>query len=710
MQSDLDYIFDPRSVAVIGASRDPSKWGNLMSKTLVESAYKGNIYLVNPKGGVVYGRETYPSILDIEDAVDLAIIGIPPKLVPDAVRDCVKKGVKGIIIITAHFGEYAEEGKKVETEIVEMARKGGARIIGPNCMGIYNASVDLNTTFTSFLPGPFAFLTQSGNLGLEVNHFARKRGWGFSKWVSFGNQIDIPFHEYLDYVKDDPNTKVILIYIEGLKEGREFLRVAKETTENKPVVGIKVGTSSAGARAAASHTGALAGSNEVYDAVFKQAGIIRVNDAGELLDVGEALVKCPLPKGNRIAILADGGGTVTLAADVAGRYNLVVPVLSEETQQKLSEAMPAAGLHSARNPIDFATEVNIRAWARFPEILLQDEEIDGLVLVGVYGGYTDSWPEWEKIWVEMAHEISQLPKKYNKPVIVGSMFHEDKLNSLEILSQQGIPVYGNVKTAMRCMGCLVERRRYLEKLEEDEKEQPLILSPDRTSAVKTIINAVKDCDRTVLVETEARNLLKAYSLPVSKFKLARDIQEAIRIAEEIQCPVAMKIVSPHIIHKSDAGGVKLNLKDKDDVAKAFSEIMTNAKAYDKEAEIYGVIITPMEDKGTEVIVGVTKDPTFGPTVMFGLGGIFVEVLKDVSFRVTPLTKMDANEMIREIKGFPILTGVRGQKAVSIDAIADIITKVSLLAIENLGISELDLNPVFASEDGASIVDARIILE
>jgi acetyltransferase len=694
-------------VAVIGASKDPSKWGNLMSKSIIESGYAGKIYLVNPKGGQIYGRKTYPSLFDIEDFIDLAIIGIPSKLVPDAVSDCVERGIRGIIIVTAHFGEYSEDGKKVEAEILEMARKGGTRIVGPNCMGIYNASINLNTTFASFLPGPYALISQSGNLGLELDYLTKKRGLGFSKWVSLGNQLDIPFHEYLSYVKDDADTKVILTYIEGLKEGRDFLSVARETTKSKPVLSVKVGASPAGARAAASHTGALAGGDQIYDSAFRQVGIIRVNNSDELLDVGEALLKCPLPRGNRIAILVDGGGAGTLAADISMRYNLEVPILSEETQENLAKVMPTAGLHSLTNPIDFATEVDIRAWARFSKIILQDEGIDGLVLVGGYGGYTDAWPAWDKAWVEMAYEISRLPRELDKPLIVQSMFHGDNPKSLEVLSQQGIPVYGSLETAMKCMSHLAGRRRYLDKLEE-EYEPPRLVSGD-LSAVKSIIKSVRDSGRLNLLETEAREILKAYGLPVSKSKLVRDEGEAIKITEEMQCPLAMKIVSPDIIHKSDAACVKLHLKDRDDVVKAFSEIIANARGHIREAEIYGVICTPMEAKGVEVIVGMTKDRTFGPTVMFGLGGIFVEVLRDISFRVAPVTRKDAYEMIKEIEGFPILSGVRGQKGISIDAIVDVIMKISILVIENPEISELDLNPVFVYEDRASVIDARIIL-
>ena len=715
MAGDLDSLFKPRSVALIGASPIPLKWGGWMSKQLTECGYKGDIYLVATKGGVICGKETCKTIFDIENPVDVAIIGIPASFVPDAVKDCVEKGVKAIIIVAAGFGETGEEGKRIEIELARIAREGGSRIIGPNCMGIYNATISLNTSVLRFPPGFLTFLTQSGNFAMDVNYGVTQRGLGYSKWISLGNQVDIRFYEYLDYIKDDPDTKVILIYMEGLyvesiKDGSEFLRVAKEATRNKPIVAIKIGTSAAGARSAISHTGSLAGSNEVYDAAFKQVGIIRVLNSSELLDVGEALGKCPLPKGNGIAILTDGGGHGTMGSDAAERYNLEVPILVRETQEKLRTILPPQA--STKNPVDFAggAEADLWNFARCSEVLLADKDIDGLVIVGQFGGYgIDLSSDFLELEQKVAEEITSLVKKYNKPIINHTMYAPTKPKSLQIFSEGGIPVYAVVETAMRCMGALVERKNYLERVRDAEKEEPVILPPDRISRVKTIIGKVKDAGRVNLVETEAREILKIYNLPMSDFRLAGSKDEATKIAGETGYPVAMKIVSPDIIHKSDAGGVKLSLKDKDDVAKAFNEIMDNARAYNKEAEICGVIIAPMEVKGTEVIIGMTTDQTFGPTIMFGLGGIFVEVLKDVSFRVAPLTKQDAYEMTKQIKGFPILKGVRGQKPADIDALADAIMKVSALVTENPQIRELDLNPVFAYENGATVVDARIIL-
>jgi len=604
MAKGLGFLFEPSSVALIGASPNPLKWGGWMAKQLTECGYKGDIYFVSTKGGVVFGRETYKNIQDIQNPLDLAIIGIPAHFVADAVKDCVKKGVKVIIIITAGFGETGEQGRRVENELVRIASKGDARIIGPNCMGVYNAAISLNTSALRLPAGFFAFLTQSGNFAMDVNYGVRQRGLGYSKWVSFGNQVDVRFWEYLDYVKDDPNTKVILMYMEGLyvdsvKDGREFLKIAKETAKNKPMVAIKIGTGAAGVRSALSHTGSLAGSNEIYDAALKQVGIIRVLNSFELLDIGEALSKCPLPQGNRIAILTDGGGHGTTGSDAAERYNLEVPILSHETQEKLKKILPPQG--STQNPVDFAggAEADLWNFARCSEVLLEDEGVDGLVIVGQYGGYAlDLSAEFAELEQRVAEEIVNLLKRYNKPIINHTMYAPNRPKPLQTFSEGGIPVYACVETAMMSMSALVERKNYLDKLREIEKEKPIRLPQDRINKVKTIIDKIKDARRTNLLETEAREILKTYDVPMSDFRLAKSKEEAARIAREMSYPITMKIVSPDIIHKSDAGGVKLDLKDENDVEKAFDEIMKNAKAYKTDAEINGVLVSPMETVGT----------------------------------------------------------------------------------------------------------------
>jgi len=709
MQHGIKAIFEPRSVAVIGASRNPEKWGNLMARSLIDSDYTGELYLVNPKGEEILGRKTFSSILDIKETIDLAIIGIPVKKVEEAVSDCIKKGVKSIVIVTAHFGEYSQEGRHAEVQIFNLARNSGTRIVGPNCIGVYNSSICLNTTFSPLPPGNFAFLTQSGNLGLEVSYFAGKRGLGFSKFVSLGNQVDVLFHELLDYIKDDPDTSAVLLYIEGVKEGRKFLEVAREAARIKPIITVKVGVGEAGVRAAASHTGALAGHDDIYDAVFRQAGIIRAVNSTDLLDMGEALVKCPLPRGNRVGIICNGGGAGTLSADVAGKYGLEVPVMSASSQNQMETATLPDALHAKLNPVDFADEADPWAWVKLAGILLQDDDIDALVAVGGYGGYEDSFPQLKATWVEMAYELANLQTKYKKPVIVQSYFLEDNPESLQVLREQGVPVYINPDTAMKCLGALVTRRKYLDQIEEEEGQDYLSLPEDRKRKCDKIISSVRANNRQVLTEVEARDILEAYGLQPATGKLVSSSEDAVSAAKEIGYPVVLKVISPDIVHKSDAGCVKLNLACEEDVHKAFDEAIRNARKHYASAEIWGCLVDRMKAGGIEIIAGVVKDQTFGPTVMFGLGGIFCEVLKDVSFRVAPIKRGDAYRMIREIKGYPVLAGARGTVAADIEAIVDILLRLSAFVEENPDIAELDLNPVVVFEKGAAVLDARMLL-
>ncbi|MFO7997006.1 MAG: acetate--CoA ligase family protein [Dehalococcoidia bacterium] len=709
MSKSLNCIFNPRSVVVIGASDNPQKWGNWISKSLIESSWQGNIYLINPRGGEIFGRKTYPTVLDIEGSIDLALIGIPVGLVPEAVKQCVEKSIAGIIVISAGFGETGEAGKNLENQIVKLARERGTRIVGPNCAGIYNSSVGLNATIVSFLEGPVSLVSQSGNFGLNLNFFAKKRGLGFNKWISSGNQADVTLAEYLEYVKDDPDTRVIMMYIEELRDGKHFLRIASETTRDKPVVVLKVGATSAGARSAASHTGALVGSDVLYDAAFKQAGVIRVASSDELLDTAEAFVNCPLPRGDRVAILSDGGGDATMAADAAEAYGLQIPLLREETQEKINSVIPKGAVHSLKNPVDFAGEADLWCFAKCSEVLLQDEEIDALLIVGGFGSYKDAFSGFGNIEEDVAVGISDLARHYGKPLLLESNYFVEKPKSLEILRQRGVPIYDTVERAARCLAYLVQRKQYLDTLQQRDGAQARGFSNTLKAQAQSIIARAKKAGRWSLVETEARELLVLSGLPVSRFELATSGDEAVQAAKRIGYPVAMKIVSPDIVHKSEANGVMLDLKGKSDVLKAFDAIVSGARAYSENAEIHGVIITPMESKGTEVIVGMKRDKNFGPVLMFGLGGIFVEVIKDVSFRIAPLTDRDAHEMIREVKGFPILEGLRGREPVSIDSLADVIVRLSILALEIPEISEVDLNPVFALPNGASIVDARMIL-
>ena len=707
-ENGLEGVFNPRTVAVIGASNQRGKWGYMLLEHIIAGDFKGEIYPVNPKGGEIQGIKAYPKIQDIAGPVDLAVIGIPAAIVQGAVEDCAAKGVKGLIIVTAGYAETGEEGRKREEAIAKTVQASGMRLVGPNCIGIINTAASLNASSLQFIKGDVGFICQSGNLCEDVRLLLQQRGWGFSKLISMGNQTDIRFHEYLEYLKDDAATKVVLLHIEGVKDGKRFLEAARAVLKKKPIVVLKVGQTRAGERAVMSHTGSLAGRYEIYEAAFRQAGIIKASDVSDLVDFGGTLAKLPPLKRKRVAILTDGGGHAAMACDAAEKFGLEVPILSRETQSKLREVLlPQSG---TVNPVDFAgaAEYDLWSYTRVADIVLQDDDIDGFLITGaLFGIYSAAFGDQLKnLEVEVTQKLCEIAAKYKKPVIMHHLPVPEN-DAIRTLRSGGIPVYTRVETAVRCMVALADYGSYLEKMKTKEVEPVRLVS--RKPKVGQIIGKAKAAGRSSLLETEAKEILKEHGITVPEFRLAKSKQEAIKLAEEIGYPVVAKIVSSQIIHKSDAGGVKLNLKDGDETGRAYEEIIKNARAYDKGAQIEGVLISPMEKKGVEVIVGMTRDRQFGPVIMFGLGGIFVEVLKDVSFRIAPLSKGDAYEMVREIKGYPVLEGIRGEEPSDIEAIVDIIMKVSSLVNANEAISELDLNPVFVFKDGASVVDARVIL-
>ena len=704
----LEFLFNPGSVAVIGASRDSKKWGNIITKAIVESRYKGKVYLINQNGGEVYGIQTRRSITEIPEPVDLAVIGIPSRAVPQAVKDCIDCGIKMIVIVTAGFGETGEKGKEVEKRLVQMAKESGARIVGPNCLGGYNSAIDLNTSILSITPGPLGFITQSGNFGLEVTYVAKRIDLGFSKFISIGNQVDLECHEYLHYLGNDKDTKAILIFIEGLKNGQKFLEVARQITSSKPVIAMKIGRTSTGRRSAKSHTGSLVGDDAIYDAAFKQAGIIRAKNSSELLHMGNAFVKLPLLRGNRIAIMTEGGGHATLASDIADSSGFEIPILSSMTQGKLAEFLLPQS--STQNPVDFAGAADEDLWTfvKCAEILLQDNSIDGLVIVGQFGGYYDIFPGAGKIEEAVATEMNGLVNKYNKPVVLHSMYARENPKSLDILQKQNIPVYESVESAISSMAALFQYSKYLDqKAGGTPSEKIMTISGDNLSFCRALLQKTQSEKRLALTEPEARNLIKRFGIPINNFFVVTTAPEAAFHAQKLGFPVALKIVSRDIVHKTEAKGVMLGLNDEMAVQEGFKEIIRNAHIYNPDAVIEGALVTPMETKGIEVIIGATIDETFGHCLMFGMGGIFVEAVRDISFRVAPIMKDDAIEMIKEIRGYPLLQGVRGQPAVDIEAIAEILLKVSQIIIQFSEISDLDLNPVFVYAKGASVIDARI---
>lgn len=712
--SDLVPLFRPKSVALIGASSDSKKYGYWTAKSLIDNKFHGEIYLISRSGNDILGYPVYPDIASVSGSVDLAIIAIAPKHILPIVQQCADKGVKIAIIVSTGFGETGEEGKEIERKILEIGRKGNMRIMGPNCMGMYSSAVSLNASIVDLASGPMGLVLQSGNFGIDLNFNAKKRDIGYSCWATIGNQMDVRFHDFVSYMGEDENTKILLLYMEGLRveneeDGRKFLKAAQKTTIHKPIAAIKIGRSAAGARAAASHTGSLAGSEKVFDAALEQAGIVRVNSPNELLDVAEAFSKCKPARGKRMAILTDGGGHGVMATDFCEKFNMEAPVLSEKTQEKLREIlMPHCPI---KNPVDLAGTPEGDMWVfdRCLEVLLDDNDVDGVIIVGLYGGYADLSEEFRVIEIDVAKSMADRIQKTTKPVVMHSIYQAQNPVCLQYLSQHGVPVLGAVDSAVRTMGSLVDYSNRKNALLEEMNAKAPQLPENRKENVKQIFDKVRAEKRVNLVETEAREVMKAYGLNLAPHALAKNADEAVALWEGINATTVMKIVSPDILHKTDAGGVILNVNSANEARDSFDKLIKNAMVYNSKADIFGVMLTPMLPGGVECIIGGTQDVTFGPTVMFGLGGIFVEVLKDVAFRIAPVNMPFCRSMIQEIKGVEMLKGVRGSSACDIEAIAETICVISYMMYELKDIAEIDINPLFALEKGIAIADARIVL-
>ncbi|MCD6352677.1 MAG: acetate--CoA ligase family protein [Proteobacteria bacterium] len=708
----LQRVFNAQSVAIIGASQDEKKRGFQAIKTLIDEKYEGEIYPVNPHEEFILGLRCYKSVLNIEKDVDLALITTPAETVPSILKDCGRKGIAGAVIIAGGFAELGGQGKDLENRIVKVAGQYNIRLIGPNTSGMINVKKNLNLVGLKDVPkGDIALLTQSGNIALHLITEAKlKSQKGFSYYVGVGNEADIKFHEYLELFESDPGTKAILMYVEGLRDGRKFLQQAYKTTTKKPIILLKSGRSSAGSQSAGSHTGALAGISEVAQTAFELAGIITIENPDELFPAAETLSSLPPIYNNRVAILADGGGHATIAADLLTDHGVEIPVLSKKTQARLKEILPPNA--SVQNPIDIAggADSNPDVFADCAKIISEDKRIGGLLIVGLFGGYGIRFSEKLKfIEEDAAHRMGKLLKKTEKPIILHSLYNFAQPHSLELLRYYGIPVYDSLDIACRCIAVLCQ---YGHKIAMPHRKASFIFNWGAKAKKKgeEIIRTAQKEGRNILLEQEAKELLKLHGAPVSLDRLAKNADEAVKIADDLGGEVVLKIVSPDILHKSDAGGVKLNLKTKAEIKKAFDKIIENAGSYNKEADIRGCIVSRMAGEGIEVIIGTKIDEQFGPVIMFGVGGILVEVLKDISFRVLPISRTAPAEMMSDIKSYSILNGVRGKPPVDKEALSSLLLTVSEIIESYPQIQEMDLNPVIAHEDGVTIVDARIILK
>lgn len=713
VHSIADMLY-PDSIAIIGASKDQTKRGFRTIEKLLADGYAGGIYPINPKETEILGLKCYPAIADVPGPVDLAIICTPARTLPDVIAQCGSKGVKGAVVLAGGFAETGEEGRLLQDLMVSVAKAHGVRIIGPNTSGIFNTHKACNVVgFENLGKGDIGLLSQSGNMALSLVTEAQANGHvGFSTYIGVGNEADVQLHEYLDYLASDANTKVVVAYIEGIKDGRRFLEALRRATRMKPVVIYKSGRTTAGQASAKSHTGALAGDYAVSESVLRQAGAVIAHRSDEILAIAETLALSPPLKSRNLAVLADGGGHATIAADALSKQDLALARIGDQTRRRLAEILPLAA--SVANPVDVAggTDSNPALFADCARILLQDDAVDGLLVTGLFGGYGLRFAQsLTCIEMETSDRIAELARESGKPVLVHSLYailqNDLRPRPLVRLREAGIPVHHSIEQAVDCMRALADSGE----IRKREPELPNAAGAQQQCAFKEVLAACRRENRTVVLEHEARQALAAAGIAMAPAHLVRSEAEAADAFRALGgVPVAMKIVSRDIIHKTDAGGVKLGVRTEAEARQSFATIVANGKRAVENADISGILMTPMvERSGVEIILGVVRDPAYGQVMMFGLGGVLVEVLRDVAFRSLPLSKCDAEAMIDEIRAKALLDGVRGAKPVDREALIDLMLGVSDFVAAFPMIEELDLNPVLAHPAGVDVLDARILI-
>lgn len=704
--SNIESIINPKSIAIVGATNRPRSVGLAVFKNLLQGGYQGVLYPVHPKSKSIQGVKAYPSLREIPDEVDMAVIVVPADKVEAVIEAAAEKQVRGCILITAGFKEIGGHGAEMETQIRNRVKAHGIRLVGPNCLGIINTDerVRMNASFARIMPKPgnIAFISQSGALCTSVLDFAAGRNTGFSKFISFGNKADVDEIDFLEFLKEDTQTDVILMYLEDITDGRRFMEIAKGITfeTGKPILAIKSGRSNEGAKAASSHTGALAGSDTAYDAIFKQSGILRVEGINELFHYAQAFSQQPLPQGERIAIVTNAGGPGIMATDAAIRHGLKLAAFSAETQAKLQQDLPPTA--SIRNPVDVIGDATHERYESAIRGILSDDGVDGAIVILTPQAMTDI--------LETAQIVPRVAKAINKPILASFMGLVDVSEGVKYLQNESIPNYPFPEAAARTMAAMVHFAENL-KLTGSKKRAIHSLPAETQQATVIIAEKLGDKDSHYMPEKEMSEILKCYGFPLLKSRVIGGILELEAAVEEIGFPVAMKIVSPDIVHKSDAGGVVLKIKTMEQARRGYEQIIENARNYNSGARIDGVLIEAMAKGGVEVILGATRDPVFGPMCMFGLGGIFVEALKDVTFRLVPMSELSAENMIRSIKAYRVLKGIRGNPPADIEAIKDSLLRLSQMVADHPEIRELDINPliVYPEREGCMVADGRILL-
>jgi len=702
----LDKIFNPKNVAIVGASDVEGSVGYAIVKNFNQFGFAGKVFLVNNRKPEILGVKTFKSVLEIPDQVDLAIIATPAKTVPDVIEQCGKVKIKGVIIISAGFKEIGPPGKALEDTIIETSKKYGIRVIGPNCIGIIKPKTKLNATFLDKMPkaGNVAFLSQSGALGSAILDWAIHENIGFSNFVSVGSMIDVDFGDLIDYFGSDPKTKSILMYVEGVTNARKFMSAARHFARTKPIIVVKSGKFAESTKAAASHTGSLSGEDDIYEAAFKRAGIVRVQEIADLFNAAEVLGTQPLPNGPKLAVITNAGGPGVMATDALIAKGGKLAKLSQKTVADLNNVLPP--FWSKGNPIDVLGDAGVDRYCVAVEACLNDDTIDGILIVFTQQGGSDP--------AEIAKGLAELvrSKTYqNKTILTSFMGFDAVQEANDIFNANNIPTHSTPEQAINTYMYMYNYQRNLQLLYETPEELPLDESPPKRPIMAMLRNAVME-NRELLTEDEAKKILKYYNFPIVKTSVARSPEEAAKVASEIGFPVVLKILSPQIIHKSDAGGVILNLNSPTEVREAFKIVTEKTKAYYPTAQIVGVTVQPMieEKQGYEIIIGGKTDPVFGPVILFGMGGVGVELFKDYSIGLPPLNTTLIRRMMEETKVYQLLKGYRNTPPVDLKRLDEVMLLFSQFLIDYPQIKEIDINPLLINDKEACILDARIVID
>ncbi|NGO40312.1 acetate--CoA ligase [Limisphaera ngatamarikiensis] len=693
----LESLLSPNTVAVIGASRSPGKVGHAVVANLLASGFQGTIVPVNPQATEVLGVPCYPSLDAYGKPVDLAVIVVPPRAVMEALESAIRVGVKAVVVITAGFKEVGPEGAALEKALVERCKAAGVRLMGPNCLGVMNIHHRMNATFAAALPpaGPISVISQSGALCVAILDWAVKERLGLSKVLSIGNKADLNEADFLEALAQDKETRVVVSYLENITDGNRFLQVAEAAASIKPVIVLKVGITQAGARAASSHTGSLAGADMAYGAAFKRAGVIRAEHFEELFDYARAFAAQPLPRGNRVVVITNAGGPGIMAADAAETCGLRMVPPSDPIRQRLREVLPAAA--SVGNPVDVIGDADPDRYMKAFELIQEDETIDAIIVLVTPQNMTRP--------TDLARRLIETHRGV-KPVLAAFMGGQEVAAAQELLVSAGIPNYPSPERAVAALKAMVDYSAW-------RNRPPRVVA--RIAVNRRRVNRVLQwhvrSGTAQVGEVEAKEILRAYDFNVLPGQLARTADEAVEVAERIGYPVVLKISSPDIIHKSDFGGVRINLATAEQVRDAFDLMMVRIQRRAPRARVRGAYVEKMGPRGREVILGMTRDPNFGPLLMFGLGGIFVEVMKDVTFYLAPITQDEAMQMLKSTRSYALLQGARGQEPVDLDAIASALQRISQLATDYPQIQELDINPFVVGPVGMRpyVADARMTL-